>query len=231
VIMRLRSLAVPAAAFLAAAVGLPGPAAAAAQCSLVMPTKVKVDQPTEVVVLRPSSNCEASGAHHAVWHVTAPSGEEYRAITVTAEDLAPGGTPYYEFFYGSGDHGTWTAVPQGASTVDSTPLTQNTPSTAVKYGGRIMASATRTSTSITWKATATSWSPTLDEQYPRAGASLSLWYLPPGSSTWQWVKAVKTSSTGKATVSVAPKAGQYRLGIAETSTVWADYSSSTPGLR
>jgi hypothetical protein len=101
----------------------------------------------------------------------------------------------------------------------------------VKYGGRIMASATRTSTSITWKATATSWSPALEEQYPRAGASLSLWYLPTGSSTWQWLKAVKTSSAGKATVSVSPKAGEYRLGIAETSTVWAVYSSSTPGLR
>ena len=82
---------------------------------------------------------------------------------------------------------------------------------------------------MSWAATATQWSSRTHAFGPRAKASVGLFHLAPGASTWKFVRSVTTSSTGKATVSVATtKPGAYRLKIAETPTVWAAYA---PVLR
>jgi hypothetical protein len=54
-------------------------------------------------------------------------------------------------------------------------------------------------------------------------------YLAPGSSTWTWVKAATTSSTGRVTLSVVPKYGSYRLMIEETDRAWASHSAIVRG--
>ena len=44
------------------------------------------------------------------------------------------------------------------------------------------------------------------------------------------MKSVTTSSTGRAPVTLgSPKAGNYRLMVAETPTVWASYSTAVRG--
>jgi hypothetical protein len=43
------------------------------------------------------------------------------------------------------------------------------------------------------------------------------------------VKAASTGSTGRVTLSVVPKVGQYRLMIKETDTAWASYSTVVRG--
>ncbi len=60
--------------------------------------------------------------------------------------------------------------------------------------------------------------------------TVRLYHQTKTGATWTYVKAATTSSTGRATVSVtSPKAGNYRLVIAETSTVWAARSTTVKG--
>ncbi|MGY2128113.1 hypothetical protein [Blastococcus sp. SYSU DS0617] len=80
--------------------------------------------------------------------------------------------------------------------------------------------------------TATQWSSRTHAFAPRAKARVGLFHQAPGSTAWKFVKAVTTSSTGKATVTLpSPKAGNYRLKVAETPTVWAAYSRTVTGRR
>jgi hypothetical protein len=89
---------------------------------------------------------------------------------------------------------------------------------------------TRTSTGLSWAATATQWSGRSHKNVARPGVTVGLFHQTSSSAAWTYVKSAKTSSTGKATVSLGTaKTGNYRLMVAETPTVWASYSSPIKG--
>lgn len=221
--MRVKPLVVAALAGLACVAPAVPASAAAAQCSIVAPTKVVIDQPYRGVPLRLSSNCAAAGAVYASWDFVHPR-EGFSDIAIF-----DGTTTDTWDLYDWEAPGAYAIRPSAAFRADFSDVTQNTATTTVKLGSRLTATTTRANGQLRFSARATTWSPRTSGWYQRAGAKVSLMYLAPGSSTWTWVKAATTSGSGRVTLSVAPKYGQYRLMVKETATVWAGYSSVVRG--
>jgi hypothetical protein len=222
--MRVKSLVVAALAAAGLVVCSGGAASAAtAQCSIVVPSKVTIDQEYRAVPLRLSSNCRAAAVDYASWNfMHATKGWQNIAIFDGAT------TDTWDLYYWD-PVGTYTVRPSSNSTVDFDQVTQNTAKTVVKLGARLTATASRADGKLTLSSTAKTYSPRLSTWAPRPGATVSLMYRASGSSTWTWVKSARSSSSGRVSLSVVPKAGQYRLAIGETPTVWAVSSAAVNG--
>jgi hypothetical protein len=83
---------------------------------------------------------------------------------------------------------------------------------------------------LTWTVTAQQWSGRTSSYVGRSKVNLGLFHQKNASSPWTYVKSVTTTSTGKATMTMAtPKTGNYRLMVGETPTVWASYSTTIKG--
>lgn len=230
--MRVRSVVLPAVLAVAAAVLAPTPAQAATKCSLVMPTKVVVDARTVETPIALSTGCfTPDQADHAYWDLE-HGGTVYYSLDFESEDLAQGpGADWTIPWEDSDPMGRWIARGYEAPAAGGF-LDQNTTVTTVKYGSKLTTKVTRAGSKLSWGVTATQWSGRAHRNVARVKASVGLFHKAPGSTTWTYVTSVTTSSTGKATVSLAaPKAGSYRLKVAETPTVWAAYSSTVQGRR
>ena len=227
--MRLRSLVLPAVLAFGAAVALPTPAQAAVQCGLFVPTKVVINAEIVESDMSLTDGCYNNQADHANWDYRHSGSGFYVDNDFAAADLAE--SQYWTWKWpDDAPMGRWVSEPRGAEQVDGDPLTQNTAITYVKYGSKLTAALTRTSSELTWAATATQWSGRSHKNVARPGVTVGLFHQTSSTAAWTFVKAVTTSSTGKATVSLSsPKSGNYRLVIAETPTVWAAYSTTVTG--
>ena len=230
--MRVRSVVLPAVLAVAAAVLAPTAAQAAPQCSLVMPTKVVIDARTVDSEVSLTPGCFTGEADHAWWDLAHASGVGY-AVDFEPEDLLEGPGSYWTIPWEDSDPaGRWVLSPAGTNPEGQPQVAQNTAVTLVKYKSNLTTKVTRTGSKLSWAVTATQWSGRTHTNVARPKASVGLFHQAPGSTTWTYVTSVTTSSTGKATVSLAaPKAGSYRLKIAETPTVWAAYSKTVQGRR
>ena len=217
--MRLRSILITATAVAASIVPVGGSASAVGTCSVIAPSKVVLDRETVPVSYRLADDCGVAGAVYASWDVVHPVDGVAGGLTF---DGTSSDTWTLHDWQGPA---RYTVRPWSAVDVDTALLTQNTAVTTVKLGSRLSATTTRTSGRLTWSASASVWSPVKGGWYRRSGVAVSVLHLPTGSSTWTWVKAAATSSTGRVTLSVVPKSGKYRLFVKETATTWASYSS------
>jgi hypothetical protein len=226
--VRLRRLVVPTVVALAAAVGTAAPASAAVECGLIMPTKVVVDAPNVDAPVTLTSGCVTNDAERASWdirHETSGVGGVETFIQGALADPV-----YWRIGWLDTPVGRWVTTPAGATTWADTDLTQNSSVTWLKYGSKLAAKVYRSSTKLTWAATATQWSGRSHKNVVRPRVTVGLFHQTSASAAWTYVKSATTSSTGKATISVGyPKSGNYRLVIAETPTVWAAYSSTIKG--
>jgi hypothetical protein len=223
--VRLRSIALTT-TFAAAAVVLPASAAvAASDCSLVLPAKVVVDQASESIPVRLSSNCLSSAADHADWRVldSRYGGWNTYWREIDSTDTTTGALLG---FSGTDPVGAYTGYPKGAGTVADDPLTQNRPSMTIKYGARLGLSGTNERGNVTLTVYASSWSGKLSRFYPRAGAKVQL--LRHKSADW-WVydRTVTTNSEGRATIPIgfSHPGDAYKVRIVESATVWASGSA------
>jgi hypothetical protein len=230
--MRLRPLALPAVLAAAAAVLTPVPAQAAVQCGLIVSTKIVINDPSNQALVRLTDGCQDNAADHAYWDYVSRTYAFPMDFTAGHIDGTRSRSFVAEFEHG--DVGRWVLTPRGAEEADGTPLTQNSAVTLVKYDSTLRARVTRTSTKLTWAATATQYSKRGDGGHggyvARPGATVSLFHRTSSAAAWTYVKSATTTSTGEVTISVtSPKSGDYRLGVAETPTVWASYSTTVSG--
>jgi hypothetical protein len=225
--VRLRFIALPVAAVCTAALALPSTAqSAAAQCSVVMPTKVTISAATVTTPIRVASNCAANGVDMAHWGLEHPSG----AYTPLDFVVAVGDTSQRLQWFDDDPKGRWTTTGEDARTGDGDPRVQNGAVTQVKYASRLSTRVARTRTGLSWQVTARQWSGAAHAYVSRSRVVVALFHRAPGATSWKYVKAVRTTATGRATVSYrGPKAGSYRLAVAETPSVWASYSPSVRG--
>jgi hypothetical protein len=230
--MRVRSIVLPVALAVAAAVAVPAQANAAVECGLLMPTKVVVNDDTVDIDMALTSGCSTNQASYANWDLVHPGSGAVVDNDFSAQDVADSadGTYWALPWPDVAPMGKWISQPTGAERADRTPLTQNTAVTLIKYGSKLTTKVTRTGSKLTWSTTATQWSGRSHKNVVRPGVSVGLFHKATGSTTWKYVTSVKTSRTGKATLSLTtPKSGSYRLKAAETPTVWASYSSAVRG--
>ena len=225
--MRLRSLAIPAALAVAATVGVPAAGSAAVPgCHLAGPTKVVVDSTSEKVTWGFGPDCmdvTNGGGATATWALTDPSGDP--VTTIGLDIPTPDEHEYSHTFADTAPKGWYTATGTG---ITPSWLTQNAPVLDVKYASRISVPGSRNgSDKLTLSAHVTQWSGAAHDYVGRRNTPVALQFKPRGSTTWTYVKAARTSSAAKVTISVmSPKAGSYRLKVAETNTVWAAYSQA-----
>ena len=214
--MRLKSLVLGAVMATGLVVSSGGSAAAATgHCSIVVPSKVTIDQPYRGVATRLASNCQAVGVTFAAWDFVHPS-QGFQHIA-----LFDGTTTDTWDVYDLYPTGTYTVRPSLVQTDDYRDVvTQNTTKTTVKLGARLTATAARANGKLTLSTTAKVYSPWTETWAPRAGAKVSLMRKAPGSATWTWVKSATATSTGRVSLSVVPNTGHYRLQIGETASVW-----------
>jgi hypothetical protein len=182
-----------------------------------------MDSAYEEVVLRLASNCTSADREWAAWEIVHPStgyagGAIFDTNTVDYWDL-----------YDSEGPARYAVRPDGAFNSNFDDLTQNTAYITVKLGSRLTATTTRANGLLTFSAYARTYSPNLSGWYKRAGAKVALFHQAPGSSSWSYVKSATTSSSGRVSLSVAPRYGSYRLMIKETDRVWASYSATVRG--
>jgi hypothetical protein len=175
------------------------------------------------VPYRLAGDCLLAGTVYSSWDVVHPAdgvagGLTFDGTTTDSWDLYDWRGP-----------ARYTVRPWSALDASAGVIPQNTATTTVKLGAQLSATVTRSADRLTFAASARTYSPTVGDWYRRPGVNVSLMHLAPGSSTWSWVKAATTSSTGRVTISVVPKAGQYRLMVKETDTVWASYSTTVRG--
>ena len=238
---RLRLLAVPIAVALAAAVGPAAPAGADSNsCSIIVPSKVVVDELDEQIPMSLGADCGASYASEVYWGFQHVPWQNFSGYSYYFE-LQPPEPPepwafekhWVQWFSDDSLIGLYQGTGTGATRADGTPLVQNNPTMTIKYGAQLSQTVmTKTRAQLTLAARATSWSGTAHGWYPRAGATVSLWFRAPGATTWRWVKNATTSSTGRVSVSVTrPAYGDYRLGIKETATVWSVYTAPVRSAR
>ena len=233
--MRVRSVVLPAVLAVAAAVLAPTSAqAATVQCGAIIPTKIVADGPVIGLDVTLTTGCaRPEPAQHAKWDLIQRSTGAYTPVEFDSAEIAE--SRYWTVEWEDDNPvGRWTLTPQelGAVSADGQELSQNTAVTTIKYGSRLDTKVTRTGSKLSWAVTATQWSGRAQKDVARPKASVGLFHQAPGSTTWTYVKSVTTTSTGKATVSLAaPKAGSYRLKVAETPTVWAAYSKTVQGRR
>ena len=228
--MRLRSVLVPAVVAAVAVFAVPTSAEAAVQCGIIMPTKVVISAPTVKSDMTLTSGCFTNEADHANWDVWHPGSGFGYANDFTSADLAEGA--YWQWAWSDDEPmGRWTTEATGAATGDGTPLTQNDAATLVKYHSTFSVVGIRRETAkLSMYSTVTQWSGRAHAYVGRPNLPVALQFKAKGSTTWTYVKATTSSSTGKVTMTVAsPKSGSYRLLVAETNTVWAAYSSAVAG--
>jgi len=228
--MRFRSVVLPSAVALAAVVAVPSSASAAVQCGLILPTKVVVNSPVERRVDYLTRGCWDNQADHANWRYDHASGTSFD-INFSSEDLTGSTGRDFGFEWHDDDPmGRYALTPTGAAQADGNPLTQNSTVTYVKYHSELATTVTRTGTGISWLATATQWSGRSHAYVARPRVRVGLFHQASSTAPWKYAKATYTSSTGRARLSMATtKAGNYRLVIAETPTVWASYSRTIKG--
>lgn len=221
--MRLKSLVIGALVATGLVVSTGGVASAAGQCSIVVPSKVTIDQPYRALTARLANDCFAAGTAYASWDFIHPSqGFQHIAIfdgTITdAWDV-----------YDWKPTGVYTVRPSHARDANYDDVFQNTTTTTVKLGARLTATAKRANGKLTLSTTAKVYSPNANTWVGRSKAKVSLMRKAPGSNSWTWVKSATATSTGKVSLTVVPKAGQYRLQVGETPSVWAVASSPVRG--
>jgi hypothetical protein len=228
--MRLRTFAAAATAALAAAVALPGSAVSAAVpgCHLNGPTKVVVDSATEKVTWGFGPDCmevtDQAGAA-ATWDLEDPSGNLVK--TIGLEIPHPLAYEDSHTFADTAPKGRYTATPTG---IDPSWLTQNAPVLVVKYGSKLATTVTRSGTGLSWTATPYQWSGA-SHTWVKRRVLVALFHQTSSTAPWKYVKGSYTyTASATAHLSVGTTtAGNYRLVVAETPTVWASYSTSVKG--
>jgi len=201
------------------------PAQAAGTCSLQVPTRLTISQPTRAITVRFGSDCVSSGTYRAVW-------DAFHAIgwqTSVVYDRNHGSGTSDTWVLDSDVHtpGRWTWRPNDAYDGNFNAIAQNTRYTDVKYGSWSRVTATRYGSRVTLSTTAARYDWFHARFIPWAGAYGQLQYRVPGTTTWRALKTVYSSSTGTYRYTYTTTAVRdYRVYLPATSWIWNTASAT-----
>lgn len=219
--MRVRSIC---AALVAAPTALVGalvaaPSAdAAAECYLHAPSKVSISRPYTQIPLRASGACSYGfAAWDGVHSYYGPQLFAYFDGTSTDNE------PIYDWEY----MGRYVWQPSGAYGQDYDELTQNSPSTTIKYASWSYIGTARSGSKVTLKAQVNKYSADASRQVPYNSARLVFQMRAVGASNWHTVATRTADSRGKASVTYTQSAKrQYRVATTEIGSLWGSNSST-----
>jgi hypothetical protein len=198
------------------------PAAASPTCSLEVPSRVAITEPSLTPRHTLAPDCEAAGVIGAVWRSELSDG--------TLMDRS-----YFNF----GHPATWDVFeraaigvrywrPEGARKANDPPpgtVPQNSPVTDVRLGSAAGLVARRTGKQVTLDLTVTRYEPATHQFEPWAGAKGQLELRTPGTEVWYPFREVTTDGSGRSSEIVEFSAKRdYRVKIVDTANTWGNDS-------
>jgi hypothetical protein len=187
----------------------------AGTCSVVVPNRVAISTPYRGIPVRLASNCASAGVVYASWDGYHPT-QGWEAILIFDES-----TSDIWDLYDWEDLGRWTWRPGSAWDADYDDVAQNTPYTDIKLASWTALTATRSGTKVTLNVSVARYAYSLDKFVSWAGAVGQIQYRVPGTTTWQPLKSVTASSTGKYTYAYTTSAvREYRVYFPATAYIW-----------
>lgn len=194
-------------------------AGAQPRCSLVVPTKLRVDSSEEIIRARLSSNCSWADIDYASWDVKHLSRGTY------VNSLLFNGTTTDTWSYFDGQPlGTYAMKPVTAFNGAEDDIEQNMPRTEIRLDSRLSFSATRSGSYVTLRTAVRKYSRSANKFGPWGKHAIALSYRTCNTCAWVHFRTQKTSLGGKATYRFKASATRtYRVTSGGTSSIWAAY--------
>ena len=223
--MRLLSLLAAAGLVAGGAVAAAPAASAAGTCSMYVPSRFSIGQPSRAITVPEGPNCAAAGVVEAYWLAFHSSQlkpvyiakylNSSRSITVKLVDTMP--------------IGRWTWIPNGAFNANHTYVNQYTYYTDVRLATYGRVTPTRSGTKVNVKTTAMRYWQGGSKFIGWSGARGQIQYRTPGTTTWRPLKDVYSTSTGAYSYTYTTSAVRdYRVVFGDISTMWG---STSPIVR
>jgi len=184
------------------------------KCSLVVPTKVRVNASLVKVTGRLNSVCATLDTKTADWKVTHhwQVYDYYRFSTNTTDTWS---------LYDGDPTGSYPIVPLSALSNDSVELPQNSPTVQVRRDSRLVLSGSRSGSTVTLRTALSYYSASTHGYRHWADKYVALAYRTCSTCAWHSLSALTTDASGRASYTFkAASSRVYRVRSSGTSQVW-----------
>jgi hypothetical protein len=201
---------------------LPVSAAVGGTCSVVVPAKIRLDSPYEIITARLAADCDGSAVSYASWNVRHSYYGPSDIVIFDGSDSDSMG------FYDWEHLGRYYVEPGGAYDSEYDELQQNTTQFTVKLGTRAYLTTSRSGRTVTLNARTTSYRPSVDAFRAWSSAKVTLQYKTCLSCAWKSLATLTTGTKGTASYRTTSTSARYYRAIAgETSSRWGRTSSTS----
>lgn len=191
----------------------------APRCSLLVPSRVRVNARVEKVVGHLSSTCTALHTATADWKVTR-GGRTYDYFSFQAGR----NTTDTWSLYSSDPVGGYTVVPLSARSTSFADVPQNTPTVVARRDSRLALTGWRSGSDVTLVTSLSVYAASANAFRPWAGRYVSLSYRSCSSCAWHLLRTLTTDSHGQARYRVrASGVREYRVAASGTSLAWEPF--------
>lgn len=188
------------------------------KCSLVVPTRVRVDAPLVKVVGRLSSTCKALHTASADWKVTR-GGRTYDYYR-----FAGGSTDAWSV-YDSDPVGAYRILPLSARAEDFSDVPQNSPTVVARRDSRLVLSGSRSGAYVTLRTSLRVYSASTNTFRAWAGKYVAVAYRSCSTCPWHQLRTLTTDSAGRAGYRFSSsRSREYRVRASGTSLAWEPLS-------
>lgn len=199
------------------------PAQAAGSCSIVVPTKVRVDAPYERINASLGADCSRSGVVDASWDMVHPREGLFSYFLFYDGDRSD-----YVDFYGAYDtFGRYTIEPDFAYDSDYDDVSQPSVVMDVRVVSRLGLTTKRVGSKVTLTVAAQRYLPTVDGYRAWAGGTITLQYKSCTSCSWVTLSTRKAGSTGKVTQTFTQSKARYYRALSSTTAATWGWGSNT----
>ena len=189
---------------------------AAPTCGVVVPSKVRVNQPVEKVATHLGSRCAELNVSYASWKVLDAARDFAGSLVFDATS-----TDTWTVF-DDDRMGRYLVQPKSGRSADDTEVPQNSPTPVVRRDSRLAFGGWRSGGYATARATLTRYSAAADAFRPWASAHVVLSYRSCRTCAWHWLRTMTTSSHGQAGYRFRSSSTRdYRMTSAGTDQTWA----------
>ncbi len=189
------------------------------RCSVLTPSRLRVNTAEEVVYGRLSASCSAPQVTYASWDVKHLSRGTYVNSLVY-----PGTTKDFWKYFDREALGVYVAKPVSAFNDAADDILQNTPRTVVRLDSRFSFSARRSGQYVTLITSLRKYSRSANTFGPWGKRAVALSYRTCPTCAWTHFATRTTTSSGAATYRFrAPTVREYRVTSGGTTSIWAPY--------
>ncbi|WP_353953172.1 hypothetical protein V6K52_07005 [Knoellia sp. S7-12] len=193
-------------------------------CSMYVPTRASITSPYRAINVPLGPNCAEANVELAAWEAVHPTQGTQTFMLYDGSSSEP--WELYDF----DAVGKWSWNPEGAFDANFEEVAQYGPySTDVRYGSYGRVTATRSGSKVTVRTTAMRYWAGGSKFIGWSDARGQIQWRTPGSSTWNGLKEVYSTSTGTYSYTYTTNASrEYRVVLRPMTYIW---ESTSPAVR